>query len=347
MSISDQAFIRAYHEDATTIVIAPSGGYEAAAASPVPAPHAKFGAAPTKTAQKPISQPELTASSADPVAKPRAAKTEPARSATSPHVFSVTSDESLAQTLRVPLSVLRSSTTAVSRVTMPKPILEIDAVHWPATCEALLSQHGEHFDRLAVEICREASLGNKITAITGLRRSEGRTTLALCLAHRLAAGRAKVALVDADFSNPSLAAQLKIDVDQGWETVLDDTETLWDVMIESLADRIALLPLSGATNHSESPAAFRISSILGELAEHYDTVLVDAGPISADSVTNQWLLEPETAVHNVILSHDVRHTQPHELAAGCVQLAEAKLRQLGIAAMFVPDEPGIRTATKR
>jgi len=109
------------------------------------------------------------------------------------------------------------------------PALEVDAVVWPPICETLLARYGERFDRMAVELCREAGSGQKTTAITGIRRGEGRTTLALCLARRLAAGHAKVVLVDADFSNPSMAAQLCIDVDRGWEAVLDDTETVWDV----------------------------------------------------------------------------------------------------------------------
>ena len=162
---------------------------------------------------------------------------------------------------------------------LPRPALEVDAVRWPAMCETLLMQHGERFDRMAVEICREAGLGQKIIAITGLRRGEGRTTLALCLARRLAAGRASVALVDADFSNPSLAAQLHISVDRGWEAVMRSEETLWEVMIESVSDRLAVVPLAAEAASDYSPAAFRIAATLNELAEHYDVVLVDAGPI--------------------------------------------------------------------
>src|SRR5215510_11041110 len=98
-------------------------------------------------------------------------------------------------------------------VVQPKPALEIDAVQWPAVCEKLLAKHADRFDKLAIELCRAAANGQKVTAISGLRRGEGRTTLALCLAQRLAACRSKVVLVDADFCNPSLAAQLQIAVD--------------------------------------------------------------------------------------------------------------------------------------
>ena len=65
--------------------------------------------------------------------------------------------------------------------------------------------------------------------------------------------------------------------------------------------------------------------------------LVDAGPLSADAAGN-WLMEPAVGVHNIILAHDVRNHQAHRLAACCLQLAEAKQRQLGIAELFAPDE---------
>ncbi len=206
---------------------------------------------------------------------------------------------------------------------------------WPSICDTLLAQYGDRFDRMVLELSREAGNGFNTIAITGIHRGEGRTTLALCLARRLAAGCAKVAVVDADFLNGSLAAQLHIDVDRGWEAVLDDSEALWDMMIESAADGLAILPLGRSLGHYELPAAFRVASALGQLAEHYDIVLVDAGPLNAETPASQWLLEPENNVDSVILANDVRSTKAHQLAAGCVQLAEVHCRQLGIAEIFV------------
>src|SRR5207244_1593534 len=128
----------------------------------------------------------------------------------------------------------------------PKPALEIDGVRWPATCEALLSQHASIFDSLVAELQRESQIGQKVTAISGTRHREGRTTLALCLARRLAQRDVKVALVDADFAKPQLATQLSIALQHGWEAVLAGEHCLWDVTIESVADRLTLEPLGTA-----------------------------------------------------------------------------------------------------
>ena len=339
MSISDQAFIRAYHEEATIVGGGPSAAIDVGLGSVIPPPHAKFSqSSPQSTAKM-----KQASSIAPTIADSQDLKSSDQKTvSTSSRSGSQSGPRKLQspaeQSTKAPLSSFAGMTDLTTPGALPRPALEVDAVRWPTMCETLLQLHGDRFDRMAVEICREAGLGQKITAITGLRRGEGRTTLALCLARRLAAGRASVALVDADFFNPSLAAHLHIAIDRGWEAVLRSEETLWEVMIESVSDRLTIVPLSSSAAEETTPAAFRIAATLNELAEHYDVVLVDAGPILTESYDSQWLLEPDLNVHNVILAHDVRHTQPHRLAAGCVQLAEAKRRQLGIAEMFVVEK---------
>jgi Mrp family chromosome partitioning ATPase len=311
MSISDQAFIRAYHEVVTHGGSATGAPIDVGLGSVVPPPHAKFPANQQSTI------------SVDSQAK--------SSQAGRPHL----------QLGRSPIGSLSSfvgQAAVTSTTEVGRPALEVDAVRWPPVCETLLARHGEKFDTLATELRAEAESGRKVTAISGSRRGEGRTTLALCLTRRLAAGNERIALVDADFANPALAAQLGLSIDRGWEKSLHGEEALWEVMIESVADRFSLAPLAIDRKITEStPAAFRIASIFGELADHYDIVLVDAGPLGADAAGN-WLLEPAVGVHNIIVAHDVRNNQAHRLAACCLQLAEAKQRQLGIAELFAPDE---------
>lgn len=242
-------------------------------------------------------------------------------------------------TSRGPLSSFSGQATgAVTISTAPKPELEIDAVRWPATCQQLLSRYAERFDRLAEQLRGEISAGTRLLAITGMHRREGRTTLALCLARQLAAANVKLALVDADFSNPRLASQLSIGVQRGWESVLCGEESPWEVMIESMADRLALLPLGApATAEEISIGSYRIAATLHELAEHYELVLIDAGPIGLDESSAHWLFESTAGVQAAILAYDARRGAPNQVAAGCLQLAQAGLRQLGLAEMFSDD----------
>lgn len=339
MSISDQAFIRAYHEE-STIVGSSEGGsaIEVGLGSVIPPPHAKF--PPMSTAAPNKHAPVVEEMSAEEqLAAPVELKSEPMQSAATRQVERKL-HTALDQSPKTTLSALTSLRTPVMPIVVePKPALEIDAVHWPTVCQKLLAKHAERFDKLALELCRASANGQKVTAISGLRRGEGRTTLALCLAQRLAASRAKAVLVDADFCNPSLAGQLQILLESGWEAALSlaGGDQLWEHVIESITDRVGLALLGPNVANEPTPAGFRISSVLSQLAEHYDVVLVDAGPISVESSVDQWLLEREIHVDNVILTHDVRHTPAYQLAAGCVQLIEAKRRQLGIAETFTAE----------
>ncbi len=191
----------------------------------------------------------------------------------------------------------------------PKPALEIDAVRWPAVCEQLISKWSDRLDRLVEQLRGEAASGVRTLAITGTHRREGRTTLALCLARKLAASDTKVALVDADFANPRLASQLSIGVQRGWESVLCGEESPWEVMIESLADRLALLPLGApATPEETSIGSYRIAATLHELAEHYEVVLIDAGPIGLDDTIPHWLFDSSAGVQATILAYDARRS---------------------------------------
>ncbi len=88
----------------------------------------------------------------------------------------------------------------------------------------------------------------------------------------------KVALVDANWSNPQLAQSLGLLPQIGWEETLCGGLPLEEVVIESLADGLAVLPV-----REPSASAFtqggRIAASLDMLAREFDVVLVDLGPL--------------------------------------------------------------------
>jgi Mrp family chromosome partitioning ATPase len=111
-------------------------------------------------------------------------------------------------------------------------------------------------------------------------------------------------------------------------------------MIESTTDRLAIVPLCEAHLADEMPRpVYGIAAVLAELVEHYDIVLIDAGPLCAGDAAD-WLLDSAAGVQGVIVAHDTRRNSASQLAAACLQLAEAGVRQLGIAETFVMhDQP--------
>src|SRR4029079_9877501 len=106
---------------------------------------------------------------------------------------------------------------------------------------------------------------------------------------------------------------------------------LAEVLIESLDNQLAILPLPGEPCDI-APSARAIGASLAELAEHYEVVLVDAGPI-CEQLTTIWLCEAGNCVDAVILAHDVRRTRAHQIATVCSQFDHLPV-QVSIAEMF-------------
>jgi hypothetical protein len=218
-----------------------------------------------------------------------------------------------------------------------KAALEIDSVGWPKVCSDLLRRCEAQFCRLAKEIQLEAEQGQRVVAISGTARGEGRTTLMLCLA-KILSSSSRIAIVDADFDSPGIASHLRLSVDRGWEAALRGDIELADVMIESLRDRFTILPLAARQMHT--PRTFEIGETLGRLAEHFELVLIDAGPICEHTRTCDWLCVAGNAVDRVILAHDARRGEQDRLAAAC-SLFEDLPVQIGIAETFVRNEIAI------
>ncbi len=219
----------------------------------------------------------------------------------------------------------------------PRAAYEVDRFSWPETCEALNARAGREADELAHELMAEAALGRKVVAISGASLGEGQTTLGLLLARRLAIAGAKVVLVDAHFASPQVAATLGLVVGIGWETVLAMPEktSLWETMVESLEDRVTIVPLASRSRLQMNPQiAARLSGCLNELRDSFDVVLVDAGPLSDSEQQMSWLAVRGNGLDAVILLSDTRSAGAHSLTTVSRRFADASIAPLGVAENF-------------
>lgn len=147
-----------------------------------------------------------------------------------------------------------------------------------------------------------------------------------------------MAVVDADFDNPLLARRLGLLPDAGWEEILTARAAAKEVIIESIQDRLAVLPLCGALPCQGSPARGLPDPIssLNVLREHYDLVLVDLGEFGDGTVgvdgssraVIRW-------IDAVVLVRDVRTTRQAELDRIRQRVEAAGLVEAGIAENFV------------
>ena len=219
------------------------------------------------------------------------------------------------------------------------PLFQTDRFDWPDVCRALDAGAQPHFDRLADALEAGLPQGRKVVGLGGLRRGEGCTTLLLCAARRLASRGLKVLMVDADADDPQLDRRLGLAPEAGWQDVAAGRVALAEAVIESVEDRLAVLPFGargadGAAPKGDAPLA---AAALEILRRSYDLVLVDLGP-SCAAASGQRLPAQTAAgaIDAIVLVCDVRSTSREKLAGLQDRLAEAGIAQAGLVENFVP-----------
>lgn len=218
------------------------------------------------------------------------------------------------------------------------PMWEVDRFQWPGVCDRLMKDEQSYFGQAGGKLVAAAKDGLKTLGITGSRRGEGRTTLALCLARCAAQSGLNVALIDADFTRPQLASVMGLEVAYGWQDAAQGKIPLPEAAVRSLADKITVLPLEASSvSWPLSLADKRVSALIRTVSETHDLVIVDLAPMSGGS-------EPVFAADEappfdaVIVLRDLRYATPSETQAIGLRLHEAGIEAIGIAENFVPAE---------
>jgi Mrp family chromosome partitioning ATPase len=167
-----------------------------------------------------------------------------------------------------------------------QPAFETRRFQWPRNVEVLIAAAGSEFATLVEQLedrCRE---GCRTLVVTGTERGEGRTTLVLAIA-RLAANRGlRTVAVDLDLQSPQLAEQLGVRPEVGWDDVQAERLSAADALVESLDDRLSLLPLrSGFANPRALAGGRFLREALDCLRANFDLILLDVGPLGEDTDT--------------------------------------------------------------
>ncbi len=218
-----------------------------------------------------------------------------------------------------------------------QPSFQVDSFAWPSGCTRLSMAAGESIDQLAEALRGQAAEGRRVMAMSGCRRGDGCTTLLLCVARRLAEQGLRVAMVDADFDNPLLARRLGLLPEVGWEEVFTARRPIQDVIIESVHDRLALLPLCGSLPCGACPAdgVPDAAAALHPLREHYDLVLVDLGEFTDDPAGGTGVAHAVIDwIDAAVLVHNVRATTEEERNRTRRRARAAGLAEAGVAENF-------------
>lgn len=219
-----------------------------------------------------------------------------------------------------------------------RPTFQVDRFHWPAICCRLGEVAAAELDRMADRLSDVIARGKRVVAVGGCRRGEGATTLLLCLGRRLAQRGVNVLMADANLADPQVACRLGLLPQSGWEDVLAGRLPLEDVVIESAADRLAVLPVRGtppgASLASENKT--RLVRSLKTLAGHYDLVLLDPGPLEDLGAAGTSLAcGIGSRLDAIALVHNAHLTPPEDLADIGRALAASQVVPVGVIENFV------------
>lgn len=213
-----------------------------------------------------------------------------------------------------------------------RPGTTIASFHWPEVCRILTRHSTDQLSRVADVLITHADAGRSLVAVLGMSRACGATTMALCLASRLAERGRRVVLVDGNFLKPQLAATLEAEPTSGWQDVLKQGTPLTDAVVRATDDRIDLLALSENVPHDPLRLVGGLQAVVtaGVLRHAYDHVLIDAGAYR-DAKSRPIMLE---LIRNMGVDAAIAITSPvvndsHDVAALADQLGRSGCELLG------------------
>jgi len=218
-----------------------------------------------------------------------------------------------------------------------RPLLQVDNFNWPPVCLELLESATEQMDQLVDTFVDSLTLNQRVFAVSGCQDGEGCSTLLLSIAKRMKDHGLKIAIVDSDLRAQGLAKRLGVRAVSGWEKVMLGQLPLQEVLIESINDRITILPLCGTEDwRSEITTDGKsLNSILRQLGESYDIVLVDLGV--PDNV-RQSSANPEQAsgdgIDSAVIIKNIHMSSALDVEVVQNRLDFAGIRQLGIVENF-------------
>lgn len=218
------------------------------------------------------------------------------------------------------------------------PLWEVDKFHWPRTCEKLMADEQGYLSRAGDKLLAAVQDGLRVLAITGTRRGEGRTTLALCLARAAAQAGVQVAVMDADFARPQLASKIALEVAFGWQEAALGRVPLSEAAVKSIQDRVTVLPLeSAAVTRGLSLADPRVTATIRAASATFELLILDMGPMASSNA----LTFPDgegCPFDAAIVVRDLRFATATESQTVGEALHDAGVEAVGIAENFVVED---------
>jgi Mrp family chromosome partitioning ATPase len=249
------------------------------------------------------------------------------------------SDRAAAVASSVPAAAsTRQSASLDTAAAAWRPMLQVDHFAWSKTCLRLQTAAAGPLEQLAESLAAMVEKGRRVIGLGGCGAGEGVTTLVLAAGQAMADRGLRVVLADADLADPQLARRLGLLPQVGWEDALAGRLLLQEALVESIADRLSVLPIRApfAGTGDAPDDATRMAASLDTLAAHFDAVLVDLGSLEDRTVVSGPLARGiGRRLDAVVLVQNVRTTTPQRLADVQECVAAAGMNPAGIIQNFI------------
>jgi capsular exopolysaccharide synthesis family protein len=174
--------------------------------------------------------------------------------------------------------------------------------------------------------------------LTSAVAGEGKTTVAVDLAHTIALAGRRVVLIELDLRRPTFTEHFGLSATDGLTTALTSDTQLASLLVQPLPElpNLAVLPAGRIPfNPSELLGSPAIAAIISELAEDGTMVIVDAPPLNP--VADAHVLLNNPAISAAILVARLGHTTRDEVARARRILDHHIVEPVGIVVTGVRD----------
>jgi succinoglycan biosynthesis transport protein ExoP len=182
--------------------------------------------------------------------------------------------------------------------------------------------------------------------VTSAMSGEGKTTVAVDLAHAVALTGRHTVLVELDLRRPTFAKHFELDPRRGVTTALIGAATLDELLVEPFANlpNLSVLP-SGRLpqNPSELLSSPRIADMISELSTEDGLVIIDAPPLIPVADTQVLLGNP--AIHATLIVARMNQTTREEARRARAILDRHMVNPIGLAATGLRDANGYGYST--
>jgi polysaccharide biosynthesis transport protein len=174
--------------------------------------------------------------------------------------------------------------------------------------------------------------------VTSAISGEGKTTVAVDLAHAIALTGRHTVLVELDLRRPTFAKHFHLDPSRGITTALVGAATLEELLVEPFASlpNLSVVPAGRLPqNPSEVLSSPRVTELISELTTEDGIVIVDAPPLNPVADTQVLLLN--SAVHATLVVARVDQTTREEVRRARAILDRHMVTPIGLVVTGLRD----------